>query len=524
MLFKWLKPGSKRNQSSSSSNSNGRLFVLPYELLEEIATTYFSRYEAVALLTVNSQFHTAFSRAVWHTLDANRYLIRSMPGETWQHYGHLVRCVRMEIHQLNAQWCARMPNVVELTLQLCHLSSVTIDGLELLSLRCIRFVTYEIEWTASDATMCMDLVHQLEQRNKSLLVRWELVLMFDEHIAALDTVVNRIDDTSRYSLFIKYLVHRPLIFSQFSKLSRMLVKLVISDWNGHFKDFLRHCNSSSSNHGNNTGCTFPRLAALQLYPQRGLAEDRFMASAVTPAHFPSLKTMEFRLSDDICHLPGFSVSASHSWSTITELRFLSSSDGNVVSQALKQVPNLERLVFERCRLELEIASLVTDLPRLKYFEFGTMVRLEGDGPDNIHTPVVSLKEIVFRFGEYDIHYDYATSRELLMKFIFNGGAPGLRSLEFKGQKAVDWKKYTLKQGPQVNTAVRTLVLLGSHKNFNVSGLPELRTMFPNLKFLTLRESTDATRKKLVKRYPYLIVTVEPVTTYHFPSSISKQAV
>ncbi|KAI8865845.1 hypothetical protein GQ42DRAFT_86324 [Ramicandelaber brevisporus] len=531
MFLGRLKSGGKRSWSALSSSllfvrrrfpgARSMLFVLPYDLLEEIATTYFSCCEAAALLTVNSQFHAAFSRVVWRTLDASKSSVKYQPDAAWLHYGHLVRSISARFYEIrfHMRWLAKLSNLTELTLHLDHPSSATTDGLELLNLRCIRFVTYEIEWTASDVTKCMELVHQLEQRNKSLLVRWELVLTTDEHIAALDTIVNRIDDTSRYSLSITYLVRRPLVVSQFSKLSRILVKLDTSDQNGHFKDFLRHCSRSHGNHGNNTGCTFPRLAALQLYLQNGLAEDRFMASAVTPAHFPSLRAMQFRLSDEICHLPGFSVRVSHSWSTITELRFLSSSDGNVVSQALKQVPNLERLVFEWCRLELEIASIATHLPRLSYLELGTMVRLVGarlEGGSNAdvynaHAPMVRLKDIAFRFREeYGSNGEVIASIELLLQFIFRGGAPGLRSLEFKGIGPVDWTVYTLKHGPQVNRAVRTLILPGRILGFGVRGTPEMSTMFPNLQFLRVGECAAATRKRLLRQYLQLVITVEPM--------------
>ncbi|KAI8871264.1 hypothetical protein GQ42DRAFT_5618 [Ramicandelaber brevisporus] len=552
MPFEKLKSKSKPSWSSSNNN-NGRLFVLPHDLLEEIATTYFSRREAAALLTVNSQFHTAFSRTVWHTLDASNSSMKSTVGAIWQKYSHLVRYVRINLNQLSAQWCARLPNVVELTLQLSHLGSVKTDGIKLLKLRRIRFVTHEVKWAASGARKCMELVHQLEKVNKSLLVDWELVLTLKEHYVVLGAIINKINDTDRHSFSITNLASRSLGLSQFSKVVQMLISLDISDSSRYLKDFFENSNSSSSSSSSssNTGHTFPRLTTLRLSSYFGIGKDELLESILTPVHFPSLAKMQFELADNIDHMPGFSDSTRHCWSSIMELRFLNSSNSCVVNQVLELVPNLQRLILEECYLNLKIARLANYLHRLRYFEFGTMVWLISDyqyglqGDDNVHTPMASLKDIVFRFEDkYDDYcyfyngsdygsdfdsdygsnyygnYDYAASIQFLLKFIFRGGAPNLLSLEFRGSGLVDWMVYTLKHGQQVNKAVRTLILPDKIIGFGVGSTPEMTAMFPNLKFLTLRECAAATRMKLQEQYPHLIITVEPVTTCHFPSSIS----
>ncbi|KAI8870431.1 hypothetical protein GQ42DRAFT_162729 [Ramicandelaber brevisporus] len=189
MLLRRLKSRGERSRSSSSnSNSNNthltesspsvvdnsRLFALPYDLLEEIATTYFLRREAVVLLTVNSHFHDAFARAVWHTFNPNSIPMKSISDAAWQNYGHLVRCARFYSYQFNAKWCKKVPNLVELTLDITYLNFEVSDDVELLNLRRVQFVTHESGWATSAALKCMDWVCQLEQRNKSFLIEWYL--------------------------------------------------------------------------------------------------------------------------------------------------------------------------------------------------------------------------------------------------------------------------------------------------------------------------------------------------------------
>ncbi|KAI8870588.1 hypothetical protein GQ42DRAFT_155211 [Ramicandelaber brevisporus] len=210
-------------------------------------------------------------------------------------------------------------------------------------------------------------------------------------------------------------------------------------------------------------------------------------------------------------LPGFSSWTNHNWSTIMELNLQSASDSHAMNQMLEKVPNLERLILQGCRLSLETIFLAKHLPCLKYFEFGGDVRLEDSYPHISHTPMTSLKEIVFRLEEYGIKYcNCANSRELLLSLILCGGAPSLRSLEFRGNGVFDWTTYTRKKRSHVNKAVRTLILHDERTGFDVSTAPKIKAMFPNLKFLKLRECTAAARKKLAKRYPHLIITVEPI--------------
>ncbi|KAI8868155.1 hypothetical protein GQ42DRAFT_164336, partial [Ramicandelaber brevisporus] len=403
MLFKWLKPGSRRSQSSSSSsNSSGRLFVLPYDLLEEIATTYFSRREAAALLTVNSQFHVAFSRALWRTLDASRNPMQSIPGEPWRKYGHLVRCMSIETHHIHGPWLANLSNLTELTLNLTDSMAIWTDRLELLSLRRIRAVAYKYGWKAETASAFMDLAQHLEQKNKSLLVQWDLILREYEHVAALNTIINRVDDTDRHSFSIAYLTPLPLIFSQFSKLSRMLVKVDVGSCFSDFRDFFLHCSGSE-----NIDYTFSRLTTLRLHLPTNMDDDRTDLFMVTPVRFPSLTNMQIKTTNYLDHLPGFSDSTDYTWFTITELRFQSSLDSNNVNQALKRLPNLERLVFEQCMLDLDMTTITEHLPRLRYFEFGSKVQLKCSNQHNAFGPVVSIKEVVFRLEEFNSgHYHY----------------------------------------------------------------------------------------------------------------------
>ncbi|KAI8868409.1 hypothetical protein GQ42DRAFT_164152 [Ramicandelaber brevisporus] len=520
MLFDNFEPKHRRSWSSSmnrfrstegglpAADGNSALFVLPYDILEEVATTCFSRREAVELLTVNSHFHDAFSRAVWHTINTIDKSVKSISDAAWQRYGHLVRRASLDINQIGAQWFEKMPSLVELKLYLTSQRFEMAGEVKLVNLRRIKFVSRARGWTNSDVKKCMDLVQQLEQYNKTLLVHWNLIFMRDGQVAAVESVANRIDDPARHSFSIAYQASYPLVFSQFSKLSQMLVKLDIRYSPDHFRDFFKRSIIVPE-------YTFPRLNTLQLSADYGIGYNRLLETILTPVHFPSLNRMHFKAGESNS-LSGFSTGASHIWSTVTELKFLCSSNSDSVNQALKQVPSLERLILEGCTLKLKMASLAKHLPHLKYLEFGKAVHLEGDhqhelqSDGNIYAPMASLKEIVLNVKEdYSRFRCDATSRELLLDFIFCGGAPQLRSLEFRRHEA-DWSLHTLKARPQVITTLRTLIMHDELSGFDATDTLGMRERFPNLKFLKFRECTALYRKKLLRYHPDLLITIEPL--------------
>ncbi|KAI8870316.1 hypothetical protein GQ42DRAFT_178671 [Ramicandelaber brevisporus] len=281
MLFKWLKSRGRRRQSTSSIDgfhltesgppaTVSELFVLPYELLEEIATAYFSRHEAATLRTVNSQFHAAFSRTFWHTLVANSSWMQSLPDTIWQKYGHLVRCARMEVNQLSVQWCKKLPGLIQVTLDISRVKFEMVEGIELMKLRRIQLIAHNHGWPTTDIIKCMDLVQKLEQRNKSLLVHLDLVFDQDHYVTELVRIVQRIDDITRHSFTIAYNVSHWLAMPQFSKLSKMLVKLDISHWRSQFRGFFQYCNNNIAEY------TFPRLTTLIIRSHYTFSEDELL--------------------------------------------------------------------------------------------------------------------------------------------------------------------------------------------------------------------------------------------------------
>ncbi|KAI8874041.1 hypothetical protein GQ42DRAFT_152211 [Ramicandelaber brevisporus] len=109
-----------------------QLFRLPRKLLELVAA-YFSRREAVPVLTVNSTLHEIFAERIWRRLDSDRvwcrldtYLVnsrRSIPLESLPRYGHLVRRMRVTWRTLEStDLAAAFPNVTRLRIPLSRLA------------------------------------------------------------------------------------------------------------------------------------------------------------------------------------------------------------------------------------------------------------------------------------------------------------------------------------------------------------------------------------------------------------------
>ncbi|KAI8871760.1 hypothetical protein GQ42DRAFT_154185 [Ramicandelaber brevisporus] len=89
------------------------LFQLPYELLELIAE-WFTRSEAVPVLSVNSAFQELFASSVWRRLDnlpksywyTDKYNTQELRLDALCIYGRFVR-------RVNASWNLRIPDNLE---------------------------------------------------------------------------------------------------------------------------------------------------------------------------------------------------------------------------------------------------------------------------------------------------------------------------------------------------------------------------------------------------------------------------
>ncbi|KAI8869002.1 hypothetical protein GQ42DRAFT_163738 [Ramicandelaber brevisporus] len=93
-----MKPRTKRarlDPALAAAAAACQLFRLPRELLELVAA-YFSRSEAVPVLTVNSTLHEIFAERIWRHLDT--YLAderKTISLKSLPRYGHLVRRMRI---------------------------------------------------------------------------------------------------------------------------------------------------------------------------------------------------------------------------------------------------------------------------------------------------------------------------------------------------------------------------------------------------------------------------------------------
>ncbi|KAI8865657.1 hypothetical protein GQ42DRAFT_165956, partial [Ramicandelaber brevisporus] len=120
-----MQPQTKRARLDPAVAASAvcQLFRLPRELLELVAA-YFSRREAVPVLTVNSMLHEIFAERVWRCFDADLIdNIKTIPLESLLKYGHLVRRMRIAWWTLESiDLAATFPNVTRLLIPLSRLA------------------------------------------------------------------------------------------------------------------------------------------------------------------------------------------------------------------------------------------------------------------------------------------------------------------------------------------------------------------------------------------------------------------
>ncbi|KAI8874045.1 hypothetical protein GQ42DRAFT_176011 [Ramicandelaber brevisporus] len=94
-----------------------RLLDLPRDILLYL-TDFFEYFEAVPLLTISSQFHDLFARAVWHVVSSKTFKLDPVTrSAALARYGHLVRLVTLPTNSTvpllyPPNWHLKLPHVV----------------------------------------------------------------------------------------------------------------------------------------------------------------------------------------------------------------------------------------------------------------------------------------------------------------------------------------------------------------------------------------------------------------------------
>ncbi|KAI8868405.1 hypothetical protein GQ42DRAFT_180011 [Ramicandelaber brevisporus] len=184
-------------KNALQQGSEQGLFVLPYNLLELIATVYFQRQEAVKVLCVNSQFHKAFSRAVWHHLCVDEAIFSDIPTSAWINYGHLVRVLDISDDAKKTEVDAiSLPKLLTLRMNSSQIHCRNFWGIELRKLRRSRLSLILSEETGSDDTKCVGLARScVQQSSLSLHVNWRTkatVYTRQNIVEAFDVVSSKI--------------------------------------------------------------------------------------------------------------------------------------------------------------------------------------------------------------------------------------------------------------------------------------------------------------------------------------------
>ncbi|KAI8869521.1 hypothetical protein GQ42DRAFT_179239 [Ramicandelaber brevisporus] len=461
------------------SSHSSQPFILPYDLLEEIAT-YPSRQEAALLLTVNSQFHNAFARAVWRELYLDYSLVNRIPASAWQTYGHLVRIATVTFRGPREHFSRiQMPNVVDLTLYLTDRGYSIFEGVELNNLCRLHLNLPRYMWTNIAAVKDVELALRIGRSDHPIAVYWDIYVATQKHVAALDEILASIVNTEQYSFKITARLMPSAPLQHRSKLAEMLTELDLSGTTHGLSFFL-----------GNLDISFPRLVKLTL-GYAGFNESRLVgAYDLIPDRFPVLQRMTFVKVSQFDHKVLERV-FSHDWPSLSELVFYKDCAIFVYELIANHVPNLQRLVVNGSGEILNINQVAEHIPHLQHLEVDNNVRFEYHINRQPQRQLIKLKSFVFKPTREMTRYFI---RQHILDFILHG-APRLELIVLN-ESCFSKKTLHARRG-YVNLSVRTLsIQIGLHR-FDISTAKMLIEMFPNLRLLKLKVELKIPRETLV---------------------------
>ncbi|KAI8867058.1 hypothetical protein GQ42DRAFT_180919 [Ramicandelaber brevisporus] len=475
---------SRSSQSDQLSTTSGRLFVLPYDLLEEIAT-YLSRQEAALLLTVNSQFHSVFARAVWRELYLNDKLAFRIPASAWQTYGHLVRFATVEYYGLRGHFeMARLPNLIELTLYLRNRGYNILQGAELNNLQRLYLNLPWYGWASLTAVKDVELALRNRRSEHPIAVYWDIHTKARDEVAAIDKILAPIANTAPDSFAITAESKYPVTLEQLPKLAEILTELDL-----HCPRFVLKCFLGDRS------IAFPRLVKLKLrYAVQ--SEEYADFNVLTPDRFPMLQHLTFD-STSTFSLGWLWAVFSHSWPSLSELFFCNGCINTTYSVIANRVPNLKRLGVNGYTSLLDIDQVIAHLPHLQHLEVDNIAETQYYAIKSPQSQLANLKSFVFRsdreMSEYFI-------RQHVLSFLLHG-APNLELIELK-QSCFHESELNRARG-HVNPSVHTLgIEIGLHR-FDAATAKMFVGMFPNLKLLKAKGKDYAAIQQLKGDHPNL---------------------
>ncbi|KAI8867764.1 hypothetical protein GQ42DRAFT_164574 [Ramicandelaber brevisporus] len=203
------------------------LFWLPFELLEEISL-FFTRAEAVQLLTVNSTLHEVFAGRIWRCITAADSAVWKAPASAWTRYGHLVRSLSIpdSIYSVSTGTIPNVPNLLHLDIYLNEVGSGIFKyEMPLLQQLCVK--ASDIGWGNKLGLLkaAAAWVAEAEQRDQNISVEWDMFLFNSDNIKWIDDMLDMIHKPHQHSMALSVTKRSFVKLKQLSKLAAMLVQL-----------------------------------------------------------------------------------------------------------------------------------------------------------------------------------------------------------------------------------------------------------------------------------------------------------
>ncbi|KAI8870131.1 hypothetical protein GQ42DRAFT_19368 [Ramicandelaber brevisporus] len=499
--------------ATATNTVPGILFVLPYDLLELIATVFFQRREAVKVLCVNSQFHHAFSRIVWHSLFIDDTVFTDIPAAPWKNYGHLVRVMRFEYYLERAEVDAELfPNLIELRLSCSQLLNSNIKRNQLRKLRRLNLVSPWNRWTRSDAVKYVDAVQRwMQHSNCSLHVNWEIEATAgprQNNMDAIDCILSTIgrEGITNHTFSITLCMDHPVILTQLPLLADSLTKMYVGRSAPGFNCFLSNNSSSSNSNDDDANLIFPCLKSISI---DGLAllrsESRRRVSNITPNQLPSLEELSLRTNQDTLDPGWFADIFEYTWSTLTTAAFYCCCSVTDFQTAISHTPNLLHLSLLECAFTLDVSILATQTPHLKDLSLGSRLAIDL-GSAQYQQSQRSLTAL----RRLHLSYDYGTESGVFvtrnaLQFITRV-APGLACIRFDDFRGISNSDLDAVRGT-VNPAVRSLDVDAPRYDLDFTTVQSMMALFPNLTLLDIKgkKSVYKTKSKLRQKYPKLAI-------------------
>ncbi|KAI8868882.1 hypothetical protein GQ42DRAFT_179672 [Ramicandelaber brevisporus] len=477
------------------------LFRLPLELLEEISY-YFTRAEAVQVLTVNSTLHEIFANRIWRSITSTDQTVWKAPASAWTRYGHLVRSLVISDELFIIVCMPNLPKLLKLEVFLDEpgysIFEYEMPLLQRLDVKCFPEST---AFQMVGAMAAAKWVAEAESRNQNVSVNWSLRTDYSDRLDWLGDMLDTVTRPEHYSVTLR--ADDNLMKLSESNAAKLAVMLVNFTYDGRLRINEGSVLSAYSSFITNSKHVFTKLQHLSIELTYDSSIDSDKIPKLRDTQFPVLDSIEIRAVRD-SHVYRCGLKFDGDFSTVTKMQ-LTDCDNIIWS-----------IVTPGCFTgvrDLTLSGVGWILnPRTLARQFPVLFRLvicESYGVDfSFSGAVQSGKAVQLQYlEELEIRFSHDFDEEItadMFRFIFYH-APKLHSIDFSYGWFECSALYEFVNNGVVNTSVRHLSVTLFRDEIE-DGFNALSSLLPNLERLELipfLNIKNDVRNELCNQYPFI---------------------